>query len=118
MTLVLFDAAGGFLIPLGVAWAYRLALQALSVVGDSLFTEGWVSAATGSAVADAGLHDWALAAGAVVSMAVAIWRWRRRRKRKRALRELGGKVLARLAAIETALRERAAAPRPVAQGNR
>lgn len=116
MTEVLYDLGLGLLVPPAVGWVWALLVAWIdpadpSFVSHALFA--WASGAAGMALSGVtmGIPVFTASGIAGIALAAAIWWWRRR-KRKRALRELGGKALARLAAMRSALRERAQ-PRPV-----
>ncbi len=87
---------------------HRWRLTLADTAANALIAAGWAL-----------VPDWFLAAFAGIVTVVCLWTWwRRNKERRRALRELGARSRARIAAMVTRMRERPARPvlRPVPAG--
>lgn len=110
------DLFGNVLLPLFLPPAAALGWAALYRLIRLRYwlLPGWMTSAACVTVANLAGGYWLAAASGGLSfmVALAIWWWRRRKDRRRALRELGYKARALLAAVVRRARE-AAQPRPV-----
>jgi len=105
-----------FAVPPAVASGLQRA-QGMQAAGTGFYRQ-WLSAAAGAGAVAAALRDWPAVASFAVSgmLALILWWLSRRRKRKRAVKALGHKARARLAAMIRNMPKPGPVLRPVPQG--